>query len=174
MKTLIIILLTIITIFVLLFVAKAIFGFKLKFEKVKEELTQENIMPEENKITENNQENSEQAIQEITELSAQILKQGSGDRQVQPGDKITVHYTGMLLDGTKFDSSIDRGEPFGLTIGAGQVIQGWEQGIPGMKIGEQRRLFIPSELAYGAQGAGNLIGPNADLVFDVELISIDK
>ncbi|MBU4360783.1 FKBP-type peptidyl-prolyl cis-trans isomerase [Patescibacteria group bacterium] len=117
---------------------------------------------------------AEEIIQDITELSAQILKEGTGNRQVKAGDEITVHYTGMLLDATKFDSSVDRGQPFSLTIGAGQVIQGWDAGIIGMKIGEQRRLFIPSELAYGEQGAGELIGPNADLVFDVELISIDS
>jgi FKBP-type peptidyl-prolyl cis-trans isomerase len=177
MKIFVTVLITILAIFVLLFAAKGIFGFELKFEKPqKEEITQEEkIMKEIPKNEEEKQEEtSNQQIEDITEISAQILKQGADGRQVKPGDEITVHYTGMLLDGTEFDSSVGRGQPFSLTIGAGQVIQGWEQGIPGMKIGEQRRIFIPSELAYGAQGAGSSIGPNADLIFDVELISIDN
>jgi len=176
MKTLITILLTIIAIFILLFAAKGIFGFELKFEKQKSEVGNEkNIMPEETvSTTSSGQASSGQEIQDITELSAQIIQQGTGDRLVKAGDKITVHYNGMLLDGTKFDSSIDRGQPFSLTIGAGQVIQGWDQGIIGMKVGEQRRLFVPSELAYGEQGAGETIKPNDDLIFDVALISIDN
>ena len=186
MKILLTILITIIILFLLLFAITEILDVKLKFEKNNLEITQEK--QEENKIQENNmKEQSEQkpssakategkqeTIQDITELSAQIIKQGADGRQVKPGDKITVHYTGVLLDGTKFDSSVDRGEPFSLTIGVGQVIQGWDQGIIGMKVGEQRRIFIPSEFAYGEQGAGNIIGPNADLIFDVELISIDN
>lgn len=176
MKIFVTVLITILAIFILLFAAKGIFGFELKFEKAqKEEITQEeNNMKEIPKNEEKKEEETTKTIGDVTELSAQILRQGADGRQVKPGDKITVHYTGTLLDGTKFDSSVDRGQPFSLTIGAGQVIQGWEQGIPGMKVGEQRRIFIPSEFAYGEQGAGDLIGPNADLIFDVELISIDN
>lgn len=106
------------------------------------------------------------------ELETKITKEGTGDRNVRAGDTISVHYTGKLEDGTKFDSSIDRGTPFTFTIGQGQVIQGWEQGILSMKIGEKRTLTIPSELGYGSRGAGNVIPPNATLIFDVELISI--
>ncbi len=188
MKILLTILITIIVLFLLLFAITEILNVKIKFEdKNNQESASANATADkqdvgtglkpvqDNNMQEKKEEKiAEEIIQDITELSAQILKEGTGNRQVKAGDEITVHYTGMLLDATKFDSSVDRGQPFSLTIGAGQVIQGWDAGIIGMKIGEQRRLFIPSELAYGEQGAGELIGPNADLVFDVELISIDS
>ena len=94
-------------------------------------------------------------------LEIKVLKEGTGDQEAKSGDFVKVHYTGTLEDGTKFDSSVDRGEPFEFTLGVGQVIQGWDQGVAGMKIGEKRKLTIPSELGYGASGAGNLIPPNA-------------
>lgn len=106
------------------------------------------------------------------ELKTEILTEGAGDQMVAPGDNITVDYTGTLEDGTKFDSSIDRGQPFSFTIGQGEVIQGWDQGIIGMKVGEERKLIIPSDLAYGSYGAGS-IPPNATLIFTVKLISIN-
>ena len=112
--------------------------------------------------------------QKITKLKTEILQQGKGDVQVKTGDTITVHYTGTLINGVKFDSSLDRGTPFSLTIGVGQVIRGWDQGIIGMRVGEQRKLTIPSQLAYGAVGAGGVIPPNADLIFVVDLISINN
>jgi FKBP-type peptidyl-prolyl cis-trans isomerase FkpA len=87
------------------------------------------------------------------------------------GDTVNVHYVGTLTNGTKFDSSYDRGQPFAFRIGAGQVIAGWEQGIPGMKVGGKRRLTIPPSLAYGNQAVGS-IPPNSTLVFEVELVSI--
>lgn len=86
---------------------------------------------------------------------------------------VTVHYTGWLLDGTKFDSSHDRNQPFTFTLGAGQVIPGWDQGVIGMKVGGKRELTIPPQLAYGARGAGNVIPPNAALRFEVELLSVE-
>jgi FKBP-type peptidyl-prolyl cis-trans isomerase FkpA len=107
------------------------------------------------------------------ELKIETLQEGTGDKVVAEGDSITVHYTGTLEDGTKFDSSVDRDDPFTFTIGRGMVIQGWEKGLLGMKIGEKRKLTIPSELGYGANGAGGVIPPNATLIFEVELISID-
>ena len=86
--------------------------------------------------------------------------------------KILVHYTGKLEDGTVFDSSYDRGQPFSFQIGLRQVIEGWEQGLLGMKVGGKRTIFIPSELGYGNRGAGDLIPPNANLIFDIEIIDV--
>jgi FKBP-type peptidyl-prolyl cis-trans isomerase len=104
---------------------------------------------------------------------------GSGDT-IAAGKTAVVHYTGWLFDsnandhkGKKFDSSRDRGEPFRFSVGGGQVIKGWDEGIAGMKIGGQRRLVIPPDMGYGARGAGNSIPPNATLLFDVELLAIE-
>lgn len=94
----------------------------------------------------------------------------------EKGKKVVVHYTGWLNDndhpGTKFDSSKDRNSPFQFTLGVGQVIAGWDEGVAGMKVGGKRTLFIPSNLAYGERGAGNIIGPNAPLLFEVEMIAV--
>jgi FKBP-type peptidyl-prolyl cis-trans isomerase len=90
--------------------------------------------------------------------------------EVRPGDIISVHYTGTLTNGTKFDSSLDRGEAFATILGAGKVIQGWDLGIPGMKVGGKRKLVIPSNLGYGERGAGGVIPPNATLIFEIELL----
>ncbi len=107
----------------------------------------------------------------VTELKIDDLIVGTGDEAVA-GKDISVHYTGTLVDGTKFDSSKDRGEPFEFTLGAGQVIKGWDQGFAGMKVGGKRRLVIPSSLGYGEQGAAGLIPPNATLIFEVELLGV--
>ncbi|MFA6304818.1 MAG: FKBP-type peptidyl-prolyl cis-trans isomerase [Patescibacteria group bacterium] len=107
------------------------------------------------------------------ELKTEIITEGTGEATVKSGDSITVDYTGTLEDGTKFDSSVDSGQPFTFTIGEGTVIQGWEQGLIGMKVGEERKLIIPAELGYGAQGQGPSIPPNSNLLFDVKLISIN-
>ena len=98
---------------------------------------------------------------------------GNGDFP-EPGDRVIVHYTGTLEDGTKFDSSKDRGQPFEFAIGVGQVIKGWDEGVMSMKPGGNRILTIPADLAYGDRGAGKVILPGATLVFDVELIEVQK
>ena len=98
---------------------------------------------------------------------------GDGDSPTV-GDTVVVHYTGWLEDGTQFDSSVDRGEPFSFTLGMGQVIPGWDEGVATMKIGGKRQLKIPAELGYGDAGSGNLIPPGATLIFDVELISFQS
>jgi len=108
-----------------------------------------------------------------TKLETEDTKVGSG-REAKTGDTVHVQYTGTLMNGTKFDSSYDHGgEPFKFTLGRGEVIQGWDQGVVGMKIGGKRRLRIPPALGYGAAGSPPSIPPNAGLVFDVELVSID-
>ncbi|MEK7197926.1 MAG: FKBP-type peptidyl-prolyl cis-trans isomerase [Patescibacteria group bacterium] len=104
-------------------------------------------------------------------VQIEVLKVGTGV-VAKNGDTVTVHYVGTLENGVKFDSSIDRGIPFEFHLGAGQVIPGWEIGVEGMKVGEKRKLIIPSKLAYGERGAGNTIPPNAILIFEVELLNI--
>ena len=105
-------------------------------------------------------------------LQYEDLVPGSGDSP-KPGKKVTVHYTGWLIDGTKFDSSLDKNEPFTFVIGAGQVIPGWDEGVMSMKIGGKRKLVVPAALGYGAAGAGGVIPPNATLVFEVILLDIN-
>ncbi len=116
--------------------------------------------------------------QTITELVKKDIEIGQG-REAEPGFNITVNYTGWLYDpsksdgkGTKFDSSLDRHEPFVFFLGGGQVIRGWEEGFAGMKVGGKRTLIIPPEYGYGARGAGGVIPPNATLIFEVELLDI--
>jgi len=99
-----------------------------------------------------------------------VVGQGA---EAEPGRTVSVHYTGWLTNGTKFDSSRDRGEPFAFTLGAGQVISGWDEGVKGMKVGGRRKLVLPPPLAYGDGGAPPAIPPGATLVFDVELLGIE-
>jgi len=111
----------------------------------------------------------------VSELEWEIIKPGSGETP-KKGQTVVVHYTGWLSEdgkpGKKFDSSVDRGEPLKLPIGVGRVIKGWDEGVMYMKKGEKRRLYIPTELGYGTRGAEGAIPPNADLIFDVELLEV--
>ncbi len=139
--------------------------------KLSEERSGRTVTDNENTLMKTDQQ--PQAVSAPTELVVETLEEGTGDRVSANGDQLSVHYVGTLLSGTKFDSSRDRGTPFTFTLGAGQVIAGWDQGMLGMKIGEMRKLTIPASLGYGSRGAGDIIPPNATLVFEVELLSID-
>jgi FKBP-type peptidyl-prolyl cis-trans isomerase FkpA len=113
-----------------------------------------------------------QPVASVTGLKIEDSKAGTGT-VAQDGNSVTVHYTGWLTNGTKFDSSKDRGQPFTFQLGAGQVIKGWDQGVAGMKVGGVRKLTISPNLGYGASGAGDVIPPNATLVFEVELLGVN-
>ena len=104
-------------------------------------------------------------------LGYTIPTPGNGP-EAKAGQTVRVNYTGWLTDGTKFDSSLDTGSPFEFALGAGMVIKGWDEGVVGMKVGEKRKLVIPPALGYGARGAGDVIPPNATLVFEVDLVSV--
>ncbi|TAD78985.1 MAG: FKBP-type peptidyl-prolyl cis-trans isomerase [Oscillatoriales cyanobacterium] len=115
--------------------------------------------------------NSDKLITTESGLQYEDIVLGTG-AEPRAGQTVYVHYTGTLTDGTKFDSSRDRNQPFSFPIGTGRVIKGWDEGVISMRVGGQRRLVIPSELGYGARGAGGVIPPNATLIFDVELLRI--
>ena len=106
-------------------------------------------------------------------LQIEDVKVGTGDT-AETGKTVSVHYTGWLTDGKKFDSSKDRGQPFEFPLGGGRVIKGWDEGVKGMKVGGVRKLTIPPEMGYGARGAGGVIPPNATLVFEVELLKVGR
>lgn len=110
-------------------------------------------------------------VEDVTELKIEDLKKGDG-AEATKGKTVVVHYTGWLTDGTKFDSSLDRQQPFEFILGGGQVIAGWDEGVEGMKVGGKRRLIIPPDKGYGDSGAGGVIPPGATLVFDVELLEV--
>lgn len=125
----------------------------------------------------NTENQSNTMAQEIEGLKITLLQEGSGE-SAKVGNNVSMNYTGSLIDGTVFDSNIDpqfgHVQPFIFTLGAGQVIKGWDLGLEGMQVGEKRRLEIAPELAYGASGVGNIIPPNATLIFEVELLSINN
>lgn len=147
----------IIPIILFLVVAGALFYFFDRTNKKSEEI--------------GNQQKTEMQTQ--SQIKTEILKEGSGEA-AKEGNKITVHYTGWLEDGKKFDSSLERGTPFAFTLGAGQVIKGWDEGLVGTKVGEKLKLIIPPELGYGAAGIpGGPIPPNATLIFEIEVLKIE-
>lgn len=130
-----------------------------------DEVTSDSETAEDATVTEENIITTESGLQYVD------IVEGDGATP-QPGQTVMVHYTGTLENGLKFDSSVDRGQPFSFKIGVGQVIQGWDEGVGTMQVGGKRKLIIPSELGYGARGAGGVIPPNATLLFDVELLRI--
>ncbi len=109
----------------------------------------------------------------MDDLKIEVLKEGEG-AVAEAGDIVSVHYTGWLTDGTKFDSSVDRGEPIEYPCGVGMVIPGWEKAVVGMKVGQKCRVTIPPHLGYGPYGAAGVIPPNATLVFEMELVDVKK
>ena len=111
------------------------------------------------------------AIKTPSGLTIEDLVVGTGD-SASAGQRVSVHYTGWTTDGKKFDSSKDRGQPFMFSLGAGEVIRGWDEGVAGMKVGGKRKLTIPPGLGYGSRGAGKVIPPNATLLFEVELLAV--
>jgi len=113
------------------------------------------------------------AVKTPSGLSYTDLVKGTGAAPT-PGKNVTVHYTGWLENGTKFDSSVDHGQPFVFRIGAGEVIPGWDEGVMSMRVGGKRKLIVPAQLGYGAAGAGGVIPPNATLIFEVELLDVAK
>lgn len=136
-------------------------------------VAQQNLNQPSAEETPQNQNQQSSTSYDIQGMKIEILKQGTGD-DAKVGDNIVVDYVGTLPDGTKFDSSIDRNQPFPYTLGQNMVIQGWEKGLLGMKVGEKRKLTIPPELAYGADGRPPVIPPNATLIFEIDMLSINE
>lgn len=118
-------------------------------------------------------EEGKESIKTASGMEYIVLAEGAGDKP-QKGDTIAAHYTGWLTDGTKFDSSKDRGQTFSFQVGSGQVIKGWDEALLDMKVGERRKLTLPAHLAYGPRGYPGVIPPNATLIFEVELVKIGR
>jgi len=134
-------------------------------------ISNKNTTPVDNDINLVEEQEEMNTVQDFDEFTFNTITPGTGAEAVL-GNKVSVHYEGTLIDGTKFDSSYDRGTPFEFILGGGEVIQGWEEGVLGMKVGEVRELKIPSSMGYGEFGAGSTIPGKAGLIFKVELLEI--
>ena len=134
-------------------------------------ISNKNTTPVDNEINLVEEQEEMNTVQDFDEFTFNTITPGTGAEAVL-GNKVSVHYEGTLIDGTKFDSSYDRGAPFEFILGGGEVIQGWEEGVLGMKVGEVRELKIPSSMGYGEYGAGSMIPGKAGLIFKVELLEI--
>jgi len=157
----------VVTIFlVILLAVSGIYAFSTKEEKVISTQVLQTSTPSATIIEENMGEGN------VAQIGIEDLIEGTGD-MAESGKKVTVNYLGTLIDGTKFDSSYDRNEPFSFNLGAGEVIVGWDQGVVGMKVGGKRKLTIPSDLAYGDNGIPGAIPGKATLIFEVELLKVE-
>lgn len=162
----------IVVFFGLLLIVTSIFSSPKNQEAIASELNQKEVVALNSNL---NKENIKMDLENATTTPSGLkyieIKEGEGATPTT-GQTVSVHYTGTLEDGKKFDSSRDRGQPFNFKIGVGQVIKGWDEGVGTMKVGGRRTLIIPSELGYGSRGAGGVIPPNATLIFDVELLGV--
>lgn len=159
---------------IILLISFALIGFLIRKDNQTRTETQvsQNPTPTGNINKEDKTTNPVVMEENTNELKIEDITVGAGDEAVN-GKMVTVHYSGTLTNGTKFDSSYDRGVPFSFNLGAQEVIQGWDLGVAGMKVGGKRKLVIPSSLGYGATGAGGVIPSNATLLFEVELLKVE-
>ncbi len=164
--------LAIVIAFVIAFYGQNYFNNLAVFKNDLNNSTENNSTENENKIVQRESLSNEKNIENLPNSPIiEVLKNGEGN-EAKAGDKVSVHYTGWLIDGKKFDSSLDRGQPFEFILDSGQVIKGWDLGVLGMKIGEKRKLIIPYNLAYGENGIQGTIPPKSTLIFEVELLKI--
>lgn len=164
-----------IKVIVFIVIASVILGGGLFYNTGLDRKTQEQVADVNNtaaqQLTQSEETQTNQQTQTVDKLIIEDVVVGTG-AEAKTGNTVSVHYTGTFLDGTKFDSSVDRGTPFEFKLGAGAVIKGWDQGVVGMKVGGKRKLTIPGDLAYGPNGYAGAIPPNATLKFDIELLGV--